>query len=561
MTEAEERRDPAATTATAQMIIEEREKPAPAGLAVVFLSVFIDVFAGLLAVPVLPYLVLADAGGAADLAWASAMYQLGAMLATPLVGWLSDKYGRRPFFLCGFLGSGVGSFLIARSAGLPGILVGRFVGGLFSTSMPLAQAYISDVVAPAESGKYRARLGAVFMSAMVFAPGFGGGLAQFGLTFPFYCAAGLSWSGFFVCWQCYQEPRRRVGQRGKRAAAAAAGRGRTNSLAETERAVALAQAHRPLILRLFLAGFFGTFSLRVFVMMLGLWTARKFGWGAGEFGFSVSVAGIVGILANLALFVRLQARLGRHGTCIAGAAIAGVGWAIATFSRDSTTVGGGGTFVNGPLVFLAGQAVQAVGHSLYSTALGTLLSSYAPAASQGAVQGTNYAVSAVAGLLGPLAGGYLFTLRADLPLGLGEWDFELLPLVSSASYFVVALLVWRVLALSRRLPEHHKRGQTASTASVPTGVVQSNPASFGSTRAALAVAAGVELTGAGAQGRGRAALTEDERDELARLRLRVAELEAVQAKISSKLGSLLSADQVDALGLQAEMHHHHHHHH
>jgi len=56
-------------------------------------------------------------------------------------------------------------------------------------------------------------------------------------------------------------------------------------------------------------------------------------------------------------------------------------------------------------------------------------------------------------------------------------------------------------------------------------------------------------------------LTEDERDELARLRLRVAELEAVQAKISSKLGSLLSADQVDALGLQAEMHHHHHHHH
>jgi len=71
----------------------------------------------------------------------------------------------------------------------------------------------------------------------------------------------------------------------------------------------------------------------------------------------------------------------------------------------------------------------------------------------------------------------------------------------------------------------------------------------------------VELTGAGAQGRGRAALTEDERDELARLRLRVAELEAVQAKISSKLGSLLSADQVDALGLQAEMHHHHHHHH
>ena len=537
------------------------------GLFVVYLSVFIDVFAGLLAVPVLPYLVLNDGGDASDLAWASAMYQFAAMLSTPLVGWLSDRYGRRPFFLAGFLGSGAGSFLIARSGGLRGILVGRFVGGLFSASMPLAQAYISDSVPTALSGKYRARLAAVFMAAMVFAPGFGGGLARVGgLTFPFFIAAGLSWCGCAVCWLTFREPQRHVIRAEKTAAAAiVAGRGRANTEAEAEREAAVVAAHRPLIARLFLAGFFGTFSLRVFVMMLGLWTNAKFGWDAGEFGFSVSCAGIVGILANLALFVRMQARFGRHGTCILGASLAGLGWIIATFSR-----GGNGPFASGPLVFLAGQTVQSVGHSLYSTALGTLLSSYASATAQGTVQGTNYAVSAVAGLIGPLVGGYLFRLRAPLMLGL-EWDYELLPLVSSLSYFVVALVVLSVLKRSRCLPAHQKKrvqiaaeDAAASTAAAAAAAMKAtaNPIAGSTTadsRAALAAAAGVELTGASG-GRG-LALEQDERKELERLRLRVAELEELQERISSKLGRIMTVDQVEALGLHIEMHHHHHHHH
>ena len=122
---------------------------APTGISLVYLSVFIDMFGGLMAVPVMPFMVKQNLGcdptsngvcsGASEvLAYASALYQFASVFATPLTARLSDKFGRRPFFILGFLGSAVGFLVIGVSGSNYGLLAGRFIGGLFSASAPLA---------------------------------------------------------------------------------------------------------------------------------------------------------------------------------------------------------------------------------------------------------------------------------------------------------------------------------------------------------------------------------------------------------------------------------------
>ena len=130
-----------------------------------------------MASPVLPFLIRGYGYGAIELGYASAFYQFASVFATPLTGALSDKYGRKRFFCIGFFGSAVGFLTIAMSGSIYGIYAGRFIGGCFGAAMPLAQAFISDVAPGPQGGKYRAQLGSVFMAALIFAPGFGGGLA------------------------------------------------------------------------------------------------------------------------------------------------------------------------------------------------------------------------------------------------------------------------------------------------------------------------------------------------------------------------------------------------
>ena len=444
---------------------------APTGLSIIYLSVFIDMFGGLMAVPVMPYLILSYGGDSRHLAYASAGYQFAAVFATPLTGKLSDKYGRRPFFIIGFLGSAAGFLTIGLSGTLEGLLAGRMIGGLFSASMPLAQAYISDTVPPAESGKYRARLGSVFACALIFAPGFGGGLSQFGNNFPFLVSACMAVLGAVLSYVYLQEPEKR---RPKQAKKRGSDSGEDGGVSDAVKQ----RTHRPLLRRLFAAGFLGTFGFRVIIMMLGLWVKEKFAWGPGKFGFLITLAGCVGVFANLALYTKMEKRYGKHGTCTIGALIAGAGWACAAASRAG---GDASNFVAGPLPFIIGLMIQNLGNSFYNTSYSTLLARYASAEAQGSVQGTSAAISAIAGFCGPLAGGFLFR----------EWDYEMLPVITTVSYWLVAATVYRVLVLNRALPEH----QRASTTPFANNQLSSSSSSSSSssTTAELAAEAGVRV--------------------------------------------------------------------
>jgi len=410
------------------------------------------------------------------------------------------------------------------SGTLQGLLAGRFIGGLFSASMPLAQAYISDTVPAAQSGKYRARLGSVFMTALIFAPGFGGGLSQFGNTFPFYISSAMAVVGALLAWAYLEEPEKRTPKKKKKTG------GVSDAIKE--------RSHRPLIRYLFLAGFLGNFGFRIIIMMLGLWVNRKFEWGPGKFGFVMTFAGCVGVFTNLALYTKVEKKYGKHGTCIIGALVAGLGWAVIALSEQG---GEASNFEKGPLVYLVGMVIQGLGNAFYNTSYSTLLSRYASSAAQGSVQGTSSAISAVAGFCGPLVGGYLFR----------EWNYERLPTITTVAYWLVGAIVYRVLVLNRKLPEHLTGGAGEGGAGGTPSAA--NPLS---TTDQLAAEAGVEVSGGGAA----LALTADERTELLELRQRVRQLEAERDEIEHRLGDLLSPEQQEQLGLHSDGHNHMHYH-
>lgn len=405
-----------------------------------------------MASPVLPFLVQSYGKGAIELGYASAAYQFASIFATPFTGAMSDKYGRKKFFVIGFFGSAAGFLTIAMSKSIWGIYAGRFIGGCFGASMPLAHAFISDVAPGSQGGKYRAQLGSVFMAALIFAPGFGGGLAVFGQTTPFFVAAVMAFLGGLIClkempsdeWIKSQvEARSEAANPNKKEQSA------EEKAAEDGKSAELARSHRPMILLLFVNGMVLAFGFRVFIMMAALYTSLKFKWTPSEFGFSASMVGAIGIFANLLIYPKVQGRLGKHGTGIVGGVVGAIGYALVFMAQDTTapeklTPRNGSAFWLGPGLYLIGMGVQVVGNSFINTSTSSLISRYADKTHQGSSQGCASSLQAVAGMAAPVVGGALLDV-----------DFNINPLVTMGSFILAAVNLCVILVLNRRLPEHH----------------------------------------------------------------------------------------------------------
>lgn len=183
------------------------KEPKNTALGFIFITLLIDVTGLGIIIPVLPTLIselihgniseAASIGG-----WLTFAYAFVQFICAPLLGNLSDRYGRRPVLLFSLLGFGIDYLLLAFAPTIGWLFVGRIIAGFTGASFTTASAYIADVSTPEKRAQNFGLIGAAFGLGFILGPVLGGVLGQFGSRIPFFAAAGLSFLnviyGYFV---------------------------------------------------------------------------------------------------------------------------------------------------------------------------------------------------------------------------------------------------------------------------------------------------------------------------------------------------------------------------
>lgn len=357
----------------------------PAALIFILITVLIDVMGLGLIIPVVPQLVKQLAGsasaGAEMVGVLGAVFGLMQFLCAPLLGAMSDRYGRRPLLLGSLLGTGLDNIFMFFAPTLAWLFVGRFVAGVTSASITVANAYIADVTEPAQRAKNFGLLGATFGVGFILGPALGGWLGHFDLRLPFAFAAGLALLnalyGLFVLPESL--PREKRGQ----------GRPNLNPFAP------LANLGRYPLVRS-LTGSFILFGLanQVIFSVWVLFTEGVLGWGPAKNGLGLALVGVMTALVQAGLIGVAMKYLGERRAILAGLLIGTVQFVLIGFARSDLSMYI--AIVVGSLGGIAGPALQG------------LISRSVDEREQGSVQGAIAGLNSLVGVVGPLLATWVF---------------------------------------------------------------------------------------------------------------------------------------------------------
>ncbi len=356
-------------------------------LVIVYLTVFLDLLGFGIILPALPF--YAESFGATGV-WVGALltaYSAAQFLGAPVLGRLSDRYGRRPIILISLAGSALSMVVTGLAQGLMVLLAGRSLAGIFGGSISAAQAYIADVTAPEERTRYMGILGASIGLGFVFGPAIGALLSPFGFSTAAFVAAGLATVNFCMGLLFLREPYKKVGY---------------PSRVPVTLGSILAGLRNPSVGRILLATFLVTFGFVSLEATFALFGQRRFGLDARDMGIIFTAAGLLIALVQGGLVGRLSARLGERGVAIAGGALMAVGFSLVPFMPSLITT-------------LAVLGFVAVGQGLSVPTLSSLLSLESSAHEQGGTLGMGQSFSAAARATGPIVAGALFDMGMALP--------------------------------------------------------------------------------------------------------------------------------------------------
>src|ERR1041384_7004924 len=168
-------------------------KPA---LGFIFVTLVLDILGIGLIIPILPKLITELSGGnvpaaALTYGWLAALFSLMQFVCAPVLGSLSDRFGRRAVILGSLFGSGLDYLLLAFAPTLPWFFLGRIIAGMTAANMTAAQAYIADVSPPEKRAQNFGLVAAAFGLGFVIGPAMGGLLGNVNLRLPFLVSAGL----------------------------------------------------------------------------------------------------------------------------------------------------------------------------------------------------------------------------------------------------------------------------------------------------------------------------------------------------------------------------------
>ena len=373
----------------------------------IFLIVLVDVFALTLVIPLLA--IYAETFGASPLVATLLVSTFSAcqLVSGPILGRLSDRYGRKPLLLISQAGTFVGLLLMAGAHSLAVLFVARVLDGATAGNLSLAQAYISDNTPPEKRTRAFAVIGIAFGVGFFLGPWITGYLAGYGLQAPILLAAGLSLTSI-LCTALllpHQAPPKgsssRVDNRGAAAALATDNRRAAAAHAIGGRIEGLRS--RPVLWGLWAQFFLFSVAFALFTSGFALFAERRLTYqgrpfGPREVGYLFAYSGFLGILLQGGLIGRLVKRLGEVKLSRMGFAAAAL--AYLGISRVTTIPW---------LLVCAG--LSAFGNGLLRPVLTGRVSQAAGPAEQGEVLGVNQSLASLASVLAPPLGGFLLSHR------------------------------------------------------------------------------------------------------------------------------------------------------
>ena len=397
-------------------------QPRKAAVNFVLITVLLDVLALGISIPILPKLVEGMVSG--DTARAAIIFgmfgtawALMQLICQPVLGALSDRYGRRPVILFSNLGLGLDYILTALAPNLPWLFAARVIAGIAASSFSTATAYITDVTPQERRAEAYGKIGVAFGVGFVIGPAIGGLLGTIDPRLPLWVAAGFSLAnaayGYFVLPESLA-PHLRGAFKWRSA----------NPIGSLQ----LLRSNGEL-LGLSGAMFLYHLSHNVFPAIFVLHAGYRFGWSAGMVGLGLAGFAVCSAIVQGALIKPAVSRFGEQRTMLFGMAAGVAGFVLLGLAETS-------------FLFWLGMPVMALWGFIGPSVQG-IMSRHVGASEQGRLQGANGALASVAGLIGPT----IFTQMFAAAIAYAGIRYAGAPYLLAGAFLLAGgLLAWRVTA-------------------------------------------------------------------------------------------------------------------
>jgi DHA1 family tetracycline resistance protein-like MFS transporter len=353
--------------------------------------VFIDLIGFGMIIPILPLYALRFQATEWQIGLLLASYSFMQFLASPVLGWFSDRYGRKPVLLCSLIGSATGYILMAGATSLTLLFLARILAGAAGASVGTASAYIADITPPENRSKRIGLIGAAFGIGFVLGPAIGGLLSQWSVIAPFWFAAVLSILNAVLMWIVLPEPDRHAARQ----------RGPVNLKQTFEEAGSWRLGIVTITYFIAIAGF------AIVTVIYPQVSHRRFELNQSQISFIFVMFGLIGAAIQGGGIGRLVKRFGDVNLAIAGFAIMAISMMMMPLAGSVPLF----------LLFTAGLAV---GNSLSQPTVNAIASKGASAALQGRVLGIVQSAGSLGRVFGPVLAGFLLTgdhLRQNVQYG------------------------------------------------------------------------------------------------------------------------------------------------
>ena len=359
-----------------------------AAISFIFITFLIDVTGIGLIIPVVPGLIKELIQGSVSdssiySGWLAFSYAVMQFIFAPLLGNLSDRYGRRPILLISLFGLGIDYIFLAIAPSIGWLFLGRIIAGLGGASFTTATAYIADISTPQNRAQNFGMVGAAFGVGFILGPVIGGLLGQFGLRVPFMVAALLSFLnfiyGYFVLPESLSlENRRKFDWK------------RSNPLSSIKQ-LKKYPAVSGLVISYFLI-YLATNSVQ---STWSFFTIQQFNWNPKMIGISLGLVGLLVGIVQGGLIRIINPLLGSKRSVYVGMALYTIGLILFSFASQSWMM----------FVFLVPYCLGGI----CGPALQSIISGQVPSNQQGELQGGLTSVMSLTSIIGPVVMTSLFS--------------------------------------------------------------------------------------------------------------------------------------------------------